>query len=491
MNLAQLFNPVEKIVGMEIAHGRVCAVLLEKNKKGVITGTKKEAVIPPGIIAENGAVLDKQKLAAALKTIWHTGKDVFKSKYVIVALPSMPVFTDIIGFPKVTQEQLKEAVELHVATKTSFPVDTNDIYYDWQPLATHNIYHEDVLLSFAKRPYISDFAEACEAAGLEPLAFETPHLATARALTNFGSATGLIIRVAQECAEFSITANGDLFFARTIPLPSSYTFETLKGIIATEAMHALNYYATENPQEAPVTAAALLAHVPQKQELAAHLREALGIAVADARYKYATAIEDSCAAAFGAALRGLIRREEDTLISLLPIGTEEAYRKRRFLAYLSLWSDIINVTALVLVALFGASLFFLNIASKNAAAQNTRLKTAEAQNSKTEEFKQEAIRFNGIVSAAAHAQDTIIAFSPVIEKTLPALRHDGITVTAITIASSGTDLHVSAVASTRDSAIAFRKSLEGNPLFLKVAVPPLGATQRTSIPLGITLSLKP
>lgn len=181
MNLAQLFNPVEKIVGMEIAHGRVCAVLLEKNKKGVITGTKKEAVIPPGIIAENGAVLDKQKLAAALKTIWHTGKDVFKSKYVIVALPSMPVFTDIIGFPKVTQEQLKEAVELHVATKTSFPVDTNDIYYDWQPLATHNIYHEDVLLSFAKRPYISDFAEACEAAGLEPLAFETPHLATARA----------------------------------------------------------------------------------------------------------------------------------------------------------------------------------------------------------------------------------------------------------------------------------------------------------------------
>ena len=133
----------------------------------------------------------------------------------------------------------------------------------------------------------------------------------------------------------------------------------------------------------------------------------------------------------------------------------------------------------------------MNIASKNAAAQNTRLKTAEAQNSKTEEFKQEAIRFNGIVSAAAHAQDTIIAFSPVIEKTLPALRHDGITVTAITIASSGTDLHVSAVASTRDSAIAFRKSLEGNPLFLKVAVPPLGATQRTSIPLGITLSLKP
>ena len=203
----------------------------------------------------------------------------------------------------------------------------------------------------------------------------------------------------------------------------------------------------------------------KKQELAAHLREALGIAVADARYKYATAIEDSCAAAFGAALRGLIRREEDTLISLLPIGTEEAYRKRRFSCIsIAMVGHHQRNRPCARRALWRIAVF-LNIASKNAAAQNTRLKTAEAQNSKTEEFKQEAIRFNGIVSAAAHAQDTIIAFSPVIEKTLPALRHDGITVTAITIASSGTDLHVSAVASTRDSAIAFRKSLEGNPLF--------------------------
>ncbi|MEK7493614.1 MAG: pilus assembly protein PilM, partial [Patescibacteria group bacterium] len=183
MNLAQLFNPVEKIVGMEIAHGRVCAVLLEKNKKGVVTGSKKEAVIPAGIVLEDGTILDKKKLAAALKTILHSGKDVFKSKYVIVALPSSPVFTDIIKFPKVSSEQLKEAVQLYVATKTSFPIDINEIYYDWQPLGAHNVYHEDVLVSFAKRPYIRDFVEACEEAGLEPLAFETPPPATLRAIT--------------------------------------------------------------------------------------------------------------------------------------------------------------------------------------------------------------------------------------------------------------------------------------------------------------------
>lgn len=489
MDLAQLFNPVEKIIGMEIAHGRVCAVLLEKDKKGVVNGTKKEAVIPPGIVAESGAVLDKQKLAAALKTIWRSGKDVFKSKYVIVALPSIPVFTDIIKFPKVSSEQLKEAMQLYVKTKTSFPIDTNEIYYDWQPLGAHNVYHEDVLVSFAKRPYIHDFVEACEEAGLEPLAFETPQSAIARALVNFENKAGLIVRVAQECVEFSIAAKGALFFSHAVPLPSSYDFETLKTICATEATHALNYYATEFSLEAPVAAAALLAHVPQKKELADHLHEVLGIAVEDARFAHNIPIGDSCVAAFGAALRGLIRREEDTLISLLPIGTEEAYRKRRFLAYVSLWTDIINTTAVLFVILFGAALLFLNIVGKSAAEQSARLKATTTQSDRITTLEKEAVSFNAAVSAVAQAHDSIVAFSPIIERVLPSLRHDGIVVKTAAIAPSGTDLRVSIVAATRDNAIAFRRSLESNPLYATVSVPPLSATQRLNIPLDIALSL--
>lgn len=489
MDLAQLFNPVEKIVGMEIAHGRVCAVLLEKDKKGVVNGTKKEAVIPPGIIAEDGTVLDKQKLAAALKTIWHSGKDVFKSKYVIVALPSLSVFSDVIKFPKVSAEQLKEATDLYITTKTSFPIDTKEIYYDWQPLSAHNAYHEDVLLSFAKRPYIRDFVEACEGAGLEPLAFETPQPATLRAITNFENKAGLLIRVSQECVEFSIAAKNDLFFARTVPLPSSYDFATLKNICATEATHALNYYATEFSSEAPVTAAVLLAHVPQKKELADALHEELGIAVEEARFAHAIPIGDSCAAAFGAALRGLIRREEDALISLLPIGTEEAYRKRRFLSYISLWTDIINTTAVLFVMLFGATLLFLNIVGKSALTQSSRLKATAVQNERVAALEQEAVRFNAAVGAVAQAHDSIVAFSPLLKKVLPSLRYDGIVVKSITVAPSGIDLRVSLVAATRDSAIAFRKSLESNSLYANISVPPLGAMQRLSIPLDISLSL--
>ncbi len=491
MDLAQLFNPVEKIVGMEIAHGRVCVMLLEKDKKGSLRGAGKEIIILPDIIAQDGTVREKQKLAAALKTIRETSKEIFKSHYVIITLPSAAPFMDVVKFPKVAPEQLEESIKLNLSTKTLFPINVDDIYYDWQIIASSDVYHERVLLAFAGKEHIHDYVAACETAGLHLLAVETPPLSLARALTNFESNAGLVIRISEESIELSVVRHHDLLFCRRVSLPNAYTLDVLKTIVKDEAFKSLNYYATENQGDTPITSFVLLSRVPQKNEIAAYCSEQLGITGEGTRFAHDTALSDSSAAAFGTALRGLITREEDTLISLLPIGTEEAYRKRRFLAYVSLWSDIINATALLFVALFGASLLFLNITEKNAAAQNARLTTTNTQSNKAEKLKQEAVRFNSVVSAVAQANDTIVSFSPVIQEVLPALRHDGITITTIAITPSGTDLRVSATAATRDNAIAFRKSLENNPLFTGVAVPPLNVTQRISIPLDITLSLKP
>lgn len=489
MNLAQLFNPVEKIIGIEIARGRICAVMLEKNKKGVVTGTKKEIAVPAGILAPTGAVLDKQKLASVLKALWQSGKDAFRSSYVIVVLPSGPTFTDIITFPKVSSEQLKEAVALHVNTKTLFPVEQNDIYYDWQPIAAHTGYHEDVLLSFGQRSYIHDFAEACELAGLKPLAFETPPLAMTRAVTNCKDTAGLIVRITEEIVETVVVANNTLFFTHKVQLPSTYSFETLKTTVKIEATHALNYYATEFAAEPPITLAIVIASMPKKQELSNFLGTELNISIEEARYTHTIAIGDACISAFGAALRGLIPREDDALISLLPIGTEEAYKKRRLLTYVSLWGDIINATAIFFVILFGVTLFFLNIAEKNAGEQSTRLKATAASNEQLTVLGKEVAHFNSIVSAVAQANDSIILFSPIIEKVLPSFRHDGIIIKAMILSPSGADVRISVIAATRINAISFRKSLESNPLFTKAIVPSLSATQRINIPLDITVSL--
>lgn len=489
MDLAQLFNPVEKIVGMEIAHGRVCMVLLEKDTKGIVRGTNKEVAISPDIIAPDGTVREKQKLAGVLKTIWQTSKDVFKSHYVILTLPSAAPFIDIVKFPKVDQEQLEESIKLNLSTKTLFPINVNDIYYDWQRVISSDVYHERVLLAFAGKEHIHDYVTACETAGLHLLAVETPPLSCARAMTNFKNKAGLVVRISEESIELFAVKENDLLFCRRISLPDTYTFDALKTIVKDEAFKSLNYYDTENQGDAPLASIVLLSRVPQKNEIAAYLGEQLGIAVENARFIYDTALSDSSAAAFGTALRGLITREEDTLISLMPIGTEEAYRTRRFLAYVSLWSDIINATAALLVLLFCATWIFSYMMSKNVAQQAAQLKVASAANAKIAELEQHARRFNAAIAYIASAERTIYPWSSSIEKIIPALMKDGLAVHAIILSSPSTPVMLRVTAATRDGAISFRKALENNPLFSQVTMPPLGIEQKENITLDIALTV--
>lgn len=492
MNLTQLFKPIRQIVGVEIAHGRIVAVLLEKDKAGILRGTKKEAAIPGGIIAPDGTVADKQKLASALKAFWQSGKGgTLGSKFVICSIPSASLFSDVISFPKIPPEQIEESVKLNLASKALFPIDANAVYYDWQSTLTHDAYRQQVLISFAPKTHIQAYVEACETAGLEPLAFEPVHFSLARTIVNFAEKPGLIISISAKNIALVIAKGNDILFTRLAPLPASYDLAALGTAVKTEAFKALNYYATENPHHEPVTAAVVFSRVPQKNEIITAIEKELGIPLQQPRFAENIRIDDASVPAFGAALRGLIPREEDTINSVMPIGTEEAYRKRRFLAYVSLWADIINTTAVIFVALFAATLVFLNFVEKSAAAQTTRLKAAAAQSERTAEMEKEAIRFNAIAGAVAQANETITPLSPTIEKILPTLRHDGITLKTIAIDPSGTSFRVSAVAATRDAAVAFRKSLENNPLYAKASVPALSASQRTNISLDITLTLKP
>ena len=84
MNLAQLFNPIEKIVGLEITGGHIRAVLLEKNKKGILSAAKKSAVLPGGV-TRDGWVIDKEKFAEAVKKFVQSNKSIFKSRYVVLS----------------------------------------------------------------------------------------------------------------------------------------------------------------------------------------------------------------------------------------------------------------------------------------------------------------------------------------------------------------------------------------------------------------------
>ena len=489
MNLAQLFNPIEKIVGMEITDGHIRAVLLEKNKKGVLSVAKKSAVLPAGS-ARDGRVIDKEKFAEAVKKFVQSNKSIFKSRYVVLTLPPMYVFTDIMKFPPVAKEQIAESIALNINTKTIFPMNADEIYYDWEPVKSKDLYHQEILLGLAMKDYIKNWTEACEAAGLEPLAFEAPAMSVARALDNFRSKTGAILRITREGAEIAIVSEGELRFSRFTRMPKIGTFEEFKEFLLNELSLALNFYSMENPRAESARTLALVSELEQEKEVGDFLASGLELAVQKAHPADLPEIEPSYIAAYGAARRGLIAREKDTLVSLMPIGTEETYRKRRFLAYISLWSDIINATAVILAILFVGIWFFLQRVEKRIDTQITASQAASAIGEQIAALENDALRFNELAGRLAAAEDSIHRWSPLLGKLPAALAAPDITVKTIGLPDPKGDITVNLTAATRASAVSFRKMLGQSGEYESVTMPFLDVSQRENININVILKPK-
>lgn len=489
MNLAQLFNPIEKIVGLEITRDHIKAVLLEQNKKGVLSVAKKSAALPAGVIRDE-RVADQKAFAAALKKIFSENKNIFKSRYVILALPPAYVFTDIMKFPPVAPEQVAESIALNINTKTIFPMSADEIYYDWQPVKSKDPYYQEIMLSFAMKDYIKNWTDACETSGLEPLAFEAPSASVARALDNFQNKTGAILRITPEGVEISVISENELRFSRFTRMPQVGTFDEFKKFLVNELARALNFYAIENPRAEPARALVIISQLEQEKELGDFLATKLGLAIQKAHLVHSAEIDESYAVAYGAALRGLIKREKDTLISLTPIGTEETYRKRRFLAYISLWSDIVNATAALLVVLFAGALLFLRTIEKKIDTQIATSQAASAISEQITALESDAARFNQLVGELAAAENSIYRWSPLLGKLPNALSAPDIAVNNISIPNPNGDIAVNITAATRASAVSFRKALEKSGEYETVAMPFLDIAQKENINITISLKLR-
>lgn len=487
MNLAQLFKPVEKIVGLEITQGFFHAVLIERNKKGALRFSKKKTSLPAGVIA-GGAIVDPAALGAALKLFVQTGRDVFRSRNIILAIPGAVVFTDTMQFPQLAHEQIAESLALNLKSAALFPLSANEVYSDWQPTYSVNPMYQGVLVSLAPRAHVRAYQNVCERAGLEPVAFESPQASVARAVSNFKNKPGIVIRLLDEGVEFSLIPKGELGYARFVSLPDTLaSLDDFKIFVRDETFRTLAFFQAEQHQESAIASATVISSFAQKRDIASFLSRELGLVIEEAQLDQSLPVEDSFVAAYGAALRGLISREEDTLVSVLPVGTEETYRSRRFLAYASLWSDIINTTAVLLVIVFGVAYLWLSRIHAGVKAEAARAQTTGAAQAQVSELEGTIARFNTAAGELALLDTLIFPWSNLLERVADSLAFDGITIHRISAPSRSEGISVSLTANTRDTAIAFKKALEASGIYERVEMPFLSVIQRENIQTNIVL----
>ncbi|MFA5459763.1 MAG: hypothetical protein WC283_00265, partial [Candidatus Paceibacterota bacterium] len=192
----------------------------------------------------------------------------------------------------------------------------------------------------------------------------------------------------------------------------------------------------------------------------------------------------------GAAMRGIIPRNQDTIVSLAPVGTEKSYEQHHLLRIVSLWSKSIITVFSILVLLLGviSNTFFNNIENQyqKAVAKPLDQKTIE----KETVLEQEVEEFNNLVVKIAQAQKYEKNWQEILEEIFNSANSSSINLKRVLFsASPANNITIQGQSSTKESIVKFRDTLGLSGLFIDISLP-LSALVETSDGVTFSLSLQ-
>lgn len=190
----------------------------------------------------------------------------------------------------------------------------------------------------------------------------------------------------------------------------------------------------------------------------------------------------------GAASRGIVSRDEDTLVSIMPIGTEEAYEYQKATTFAKFIS-----TVTILLSLFFA-VIFLGVWGWVSSLQKNAVTTVDTSSASllpphAVELETKARQLNAISLATAN----IVKKSTQWGKVLDALKKNipsDIVINHIAMPAQDGSINLKGVAKNRTQLNAFKKTLEESNLFSDIKLPLTNLEQKENIPFIMSFTLK-
>ncbi|MBI5798918.1 MAG: pilus assembly protein PilM [Candidatus Yonathbacteria bacterium] len=483
MNLLNLLTKEKRVAGIEISDSvvRIAFFRPDGKKKGkqlttdtasqtIDKGSKKtehdeliliEEPIAANIIAD-GIVTDIDLLGKTLRNIWEKAK--LGTDYAIVAIPDDKIYSKIFSFPKsIEGTRLTEAMRLAISFQ--LPMKIEEMYLDWERTAGTTTTNE-ILLSTIPRTVAGGYVQALEKAGIKSLAVESHLASIARAVKLTPGETALFSKKTPDGATIFALKDGILRFSRTLPLrfvpESQIDNETKKVKVA---------FATETKGE-----------IIEQELVNATVRDEYAdrSEITDPKSKWLVAL--------GAAIRGKIPAGDDNLVSLLPVGTEEAYAYQRATTFTALMRNlVIGVSLFFVVAYFVAYLFILSL-SQNTAKQIAVLSVSAIPPEIAEKEKQIS-DINAITETGA----ALLAQTPMWSAVLAELTlrtPDGIAISMFSAPSFSGKMFLNGTAKNRATLNDYKKVLQDSPMLSEVELPLTNLEQEAGIPFSVSFRLK-
>jgi len=202
-------------VGLDIGSKTIKIVELQKEGDSIkLNGS--------GVIGYKGISPDKFKqenelvsLAQIIKKLHKESK--ISTKDVVIALPESKVFTRVIQFPLLTDQEIASAIKWEAEQYIPIPVN--------EAIIQHQIISRDekgvtpgvrVLLIAVSRSLVEVYVKLLQTAGLNAIRAETELLALTRSLSPVDK-TSLIIDFGATSTDIAICEKGLLSFSRSIP----------------------------------------------------------------------------------------------------------------------------------------------------------------------------------------------------------------------------------------------------------------------------------
>ena len=210
-----ILSGVSSFFGLDI--GTTGIRVVELRGSGPTRSLVKYAYVPVEVkLAQSDSRADQQKLAQILSNLVNEAK--LSTKNVAVGLPSSRVFTTVVDFDRIPQNELGKA--LLYQADSLIPTPPAESKIDWAVIgdSPKDKTKLEVLLSSVANSFVESRLDMIESIGLNVVAFEPDSLALARALVPAGTvAPQLLIDIGQLSSDIVITMQEAPHLTRSIP----------------------------------------------------------------------------------------------------------------------------------------------------------------------------------------------------------------------------------------------------------------------------------
>lgn len=179
-SLARLFNPRTEAAGLEIGTSALKVIELKGGSPPSLV-TLAMRPMPPGLVQED-QVLDAAGLAAEIKALFEEAG--ISKRFVVTAVSNRQAITRNISIPKMTLQELDEAIKWEAERYIPFPID--EVVLDYYVLDNPDDIEDggqlEVVIAAARLDQVTQQVEYLRLAGLEPVVVDVKPFSLLRSL---------------------------------------------------------------------------------------------------------------------------------------------------------------------------------------------------------------------------------------------------------------------------------------------------------------------